>query len=75
LFKWIDSTLPAIERKIADAIWIQVWQTAAIKKMLAPKISLALPFWHTKNSITSFVYHSGIMILSNSSKGKGREMR
>jgi hypothetical protein len=24
LFKWIDITLPAIERKMADVIWIQV---------------------------------------------------
>jgi len=24
LFKWIDTTLPAIERKMADAVWIKI---------------------------------------------------
>jgi hypothetical protein len=45
------------------------------KKVSVPKYSSTLHFWHTKNSITSFVYHRGIMILSNSSKSKGNSMQ
>jgi hypothetical protein len=55
LFKWIeDITLAAIERRMADVIWIQVWHL--VKMMLATKHFLALPsdyqrFYHFLLSI------------------------